>query len=203
MSDMAARPRKRAGRAPAMLLRLALGCSLLGAMSGCSTKAPPPPKPPTEAELRSHWTPEETDRAIASVRDIAAQQALGRHFAERAREAQGRGMKLVVESILLGEDMGIGGGLSIVRLFALYHEYDDSSFVTYLAAFEVIDGRIRTEFRRPVGGSKAAFVRLDFAELNRVILKVYSFDPKDQPCCPSREGMAGFQLGPVSLEPLQ
>lgn len=190
-----------AGARARSLLALALLCVALGALGGCFSK--PPAKPPTEAEMRSHWTSEQTARAIASVNDAPTSAALNRYFARRAGEAHERGMKLSVESVMVGEDMGIGGGLSMKRLFALYHEYNDEQFASYLAGLEVIDGRVRDDFRRQVGGSKIAFVKLDFAELNRAILTAYTFAQGDPPCCPSRQGKLGFELDPSGLYPLE
>jgi hypothetical protein len=186
-------------RRPARALVVGL---LLALCAGCASK-PPPPKPLTEADLRKNWTPDQTEQVIQSVANPDVRQVLDRFFHERARDAARHGLKFAVDSIMVGEDMGIGGGMSMKRLFALYEEYDDDHFASYLAAFETIGGRLQSEYHRQVGGSKIGIVKLEFTELNRIILTMYTFAPGDTPCCPTRKGQTGFQLGPTSLEPLE
>jgi len=184
------------GAGAALLLAAAAVCA------GCASKEPPP-KPPTEAEVRSHWTDEETTKVLNGLDDAAARAALTRYFAAQAREASQHGMQLAVESIKVGEDIGIGGGMSMKRLFVLYHEYDDQRFISYLAGFETVAGRLQSEYHRPVGGSKVGIAKLDFVELNRAIITLYAYAPGDPPCCPTKVGKTGFQLGAASLEPLE
>lgn len=192
------RVRRPAAALPLVVLGLALLAALCG---GCASK--PPPKPPTEAELRKHWTPEETQQVINSVADPDVREALDRFFHQQARDASRRGLKFAVDSIAVAENMGIGGGMSMKRLFAVYQEYNDDQFTTYLAGFETVGGRLQSEYHRRVGGSRIGFAKLDFVELNRAILTMYTFAPGDPPCCPTKQGQTGFQLGPTSLEQLE
>jgi hypothetical protein len=172
-------------------------------VAACSSAPKPPPPAPTEAQIRERWSASVTDRVSESVKDPATRQALLRYFGARERAARASGMQFTVESIALGENMAIGGGLSMQRVFALYQEYNNERFVSYLAGLEILGGRIQTEYHRPVGGSGKAFVKLEFAELNRVILQSYRFDDKDPPCCPSHEGRTGYQLNPSNLDELE
>ena len=89
------------------------------------------------------------------------------------------------------------------RAFALYHEYDDKGFTTYLEGIELIGGRIRAALREPVGGSGRGFAELDTVELNRAVLRVYLLEEKDPKCCPSKEARAAYYLTGFGLQSAQ
>jgi len=186
-----------------MIRRTAWCAALAAAVLAACAADKPPPKAPVESELRAQWAADDPGKALEAVKDPALRESLRRWFADRAREAAGRSMKLAVGSVATAEEIGIGGGLSIVRLFAVYHEYDESRFVSRLAGIEAVGGRIGTEYRRTVGGTGVAFVSIKFTELNRVILDTWRFEKSDPPCCPSRRGETGYQFSPSSLDPLQ
>jgi hypothetical protein len=126
-----------------------------------------------------------------------------RHLGERARAARGRGARLAIETLRVGETMGIGGGLAMTRVFALYHEYDEREFVTYLEGMELVGANLRLAARLPVAGSGRGLAQLENVELNRAVLKVHTRTDKDPPCCPTRAGFIAYHLTGFSLEPAQ
>ncbi len=184
------------------------GCAVIAAALlavACSTQKPDPKeKLLTEAQMRAKLNDAQTSRALAELSDPAIHDAIERYFTRRGRDLRTRGLKLAVDRAMLGEDIGIGDGLALKRVFVLFHEYNDAAFNTQLAAFELLGGAtIRLALVAPVGGSGRAFATLDAIDLDRAILGVATFDEKDPPCCPSIAGQSAFQLRGLTLEPLR
>ena len=171
------------------------------ALAGCASKPKDTPKPPpTESDIRARFNVETSRKALDSLSDEGLRRAVDRQLAERAERAARR--RLVVESVRLGETINIGGGQSMQRVFALYHEYDDAAFTTFLEGIELIGGRTRSALRVVVGGSGKGFAEIAEVELNRAVLRVFLVEEgKDQPCCPSREASTAYYLTGFSLEP--
>lgn len=174
------------------------------ALGACATPKKPPPKPPTEVEYRTErFTAERTRDALASIPELPLREAIDRHIAERGRAARGRGMRLTVDKILIGERMGIGGGMELVRAFVLYHEFDAKTFTTWLEGIELVGGTLRAAFRQPVGGAGKDLATLAAVDLNRAYLEIYTRTDKDPPCCPSELGQIGYSMTGFNLEPLR
>jgi hypothetical protein len=167
----------------------------------CASKPKEAPKPPpTEADIRARFNAETSRKALASLTDEGLRRAVDRQLAERAERAGRR--RLVVESARIGETINIGGGQFLHRVFALYHEYDDAAFTTYLEGVELIGGRTRSALRVAVGGSGKGFAEIAEVELNRAVLRLYLHeDGKDSPCCPTKEASTAYYLTGFSLEP--
>ncbi len=177
-----------------------LVCSL--ALAGCASKSPPAPKP-TQESVREGFTDAQTAKALAAVTDTRTRAGIRRWFERRVSDAAKRKQSATIAQVAIGESINIGGGMSLERVFVLWNEHDQSQFVTRLSAMELIAGSLRSDFSRVVGGTGKAIAEIDFAELNRIILKLYTFKEDDMPCCPSNEGRTGFQLNPAGLEQLQ
>ena len=161
-------------------LRGCVWCTLLvlvlTTLTGCAApKSEEKPKLITEAQVREKLNPTQTSRALAALGDPAVREPIDRYFARRSRELQPKGLKLAVDRALLGEDVGIGDGLALRRVFVLFHQYNDSSFDTQLAAFELVGGAVRLALTAPVGGSGRALATLDEIDLDRAILSVTTF----------------------------
>ena len=176
----------------------------LAVLAGCAQpKLVEKPKLLTETEMRAKLNEAHSAQALAAIGDRAVREPIERYFAQRSQDLKPRGMKLAVDRALVGENMGIGDGLALRRVFVLFHQYNDVTFDTLLAAFEVVGGSLRLALTKPVGGSNRAFTTLDEIDLDRVILSVTTFSEKDLPCCPSVTGQTAFQLRGVTLEPLR
>lgn len=173
----------------------------------CSTPKPDQKeKLLTDAQMRAKLNDFQTSRALAELTDPSVHDTIERYFTRRSGELRARGLKLAVDRAMPGEDIGIGDGLALKRVFALFHEYNDTTFDTRLAAFELVGGAgatIRLALTAPVGGSGRAFATLDAIDLDRAILSVTTFKEKDLPCCPSVAGQTAFQLRGLTLEPLR
>ncbi len=171
-------------------------------LAGCASKPVEKEKPRTEAELRAILAPATTDRALATIAEAAVRRTLERHFRERSREAARRGRSLAVERALISETIGIGDGMGLARVFALFHEYDEAGFTSYLSATEHVAGRIRLALETRVGGARERLAELDFVELDRAVLKLSLYADKDERCCPSKLVRSLYGLRGLTLEAL-
>ena len=172
-------------------------------LASCASKRPEPPKPRTESAIRELLNDAQTRTALDAITDAPVKEALERQFRERAREAARTGRKLVVERALLAENISIGNGLSLARVFTLHHEYDGKTFATYLNASEHLGGKIRTSLYARVGALGERLAAIDLVELDRVLLNLSLYEEKDPPCCPSKVVQTLYGLRGLTLEPLQ
>ena len=188
------------GRAHGVVLLIT---ALSFALSACGLKPVKPPTPLTESAVRARFTAERSEQSLAQVRDAATRETMRRQLGERARSARAQGRRLAIESIRAGEQMTLGQGMRLERVFALYHEYDDKTFTTFLEGVEIVAGTPRVALRQPVGGPGRGFVELSEVELNRAILEVHLFKDGDAKCCPTDIGRTAYYLTGFSLEPAQ
>ena len=187
------------GRAPALA-----NLAALALIAACATKPDKPPAPPpTESEIRKRLNDAQTALALDELKELTVREQMERHFQERRRDAARRQRQFAAERAVVAENIGIGNGLALVRVFSLYPEYDDKTFTTYLAATELIGGRIRTALATRVGALGDRFASLDFVELDRAVLKVALYREKEPPCCPTEIGQVVYTLRGMSLEPLR
>jgi hypothetical protein len=170
---------------------------------GCASTPKEPPKRVTESDVRARFTAERSEQALAKVEDATIRNVMRRQLAERSRAALARGARVAIEAVRVGEKMGIGQGMNLERVFALYHEYDATTFTTYLEGVELIGGALRTAMRQPVGGTGKGFAELFEVELNRAVLDVYFFKDGDPDCCPSETGRTAYYLTGFGLESAQ
>lgn len=198
-----ARPMARGASAPVRVAIVSAAAIVAALVTACTTPAKPPPKPPTETEIRARFTAERSYAALAKLEDRFAREAVERQLGDRSRAARGAGRRLAIEDVRLGETMNIGGGQSLQRVFALYHEYDEKAFTTYLEGIELVGGRVRAALREAVGGNGRGFAEIDEVELNRAVLKVYVLEDKDPKCCPSKEARAAYYLTGFGLQSAQ
>lgn len=187
----------------ATTIPIAIALVLALTLGACATPKPPPPKPPSESDYRERFTADRTRAALASVPELPLREALDRHVAERGREARSGGRRLTVDRIAVGERIGIGGGMELVRVFVLYHEFDARSFTTWLEGVELVAGRIRAAFRQPVGGSGKELAVLAGVVLNRAFLEIYRHREGDPLCCPTERGEIAYSMTGFALEPLR
>jgi outer membrane murein-binding lipoprotein Lpp len=176
------------------------------ALAGCASKSEEKNKPKnlTEPDVRAKLTATQTSTALREVKDDTTREALTRHFELRAREARRRSQRdYAVEKILIGEDIGIGGGLKLTRVFALAHEYDASSFTTFLESAEFIGARVHQAHRIEVGRSSTQLASLEFLDLDRAALRTYRFAAKDPPCCPSVVVDRVYVMRGITLEEMR
>ncbi len=174
--------------------RLLFRCTVLlafGMLTGCATtESTPKVEPITTAEVRVKFSEDQTRIALATLKEEAMRDIAARYAAVRQRDARDRRRVYVVEKILQGEDIYIGNGVRIVRLFALGHEYesalDTAQFWTYLEAIEIIGTRLHQSLRTQVGQSGERLATLEFLDLDRAALRTYQFTAQDKPCCPTR-----------------
>ena len=96
---------------------------------------------------------DQTRIALATLKEESIREVVARHFTERQRDARDRRRLYAVEKILQGEDVNIGNGVRMVRLYALAHEHENERFWTYLEAIEIVGARLHQSLRTQVGTS--------------------------------------------------
>ena len=166
--------------AASLVLGLTAGCRML--------ELTPKVEPITTAEVRAKFTDDQTRSAVSILQEETIRDIATRYVIDRRRDARDRRRTYVVEKILQGEDINIGNGVRMVRLFALGHEYEagvDAPFWTYLEALEIVGTRLHQSLRAQVGRSSERLATLEFLDLNRAALRTYAFRANDKACCPT------------------
>jgi hypothetical protein len=188
---------------PGRFVALPLALTLALALAGCAGPAAKAPAPPTVESVRALTLGTRTADTLAAVSDPRTRAVIAGWFEQRSAIARQRGRVAILETVAIGETMSIGGGLSLVRAFALWHEQEADHFTSWLSGLELIGDRLQSRHDQAVGRDAEALARLDFAELNRVVIRRYTFAPGDKPCCPTVERRIGFQLNPNGLDRLE
>ena len=181
-------------------LRIALTAVAM-ALTACSVTKPTPPL--TEPGIRARFNDAQTTSALAKIDNPLQRDLLRRHFEERAQSARGRGLRLALDDVRIGEHMTLGGGMALERTFALYHEYSERGFTTYVEGIESLGGRVQGAYREPIGGSTTGLAAIELVELNRVILRRYAWQASDPRCCPTQLESIGFMLTGTTLEAMR
>ncbi|MFM9883406.1 MAG: hypothetical protein ACKVQT_10295 [Burkholderiales bacterium] len=193
-------------RASCLVMRMAAAI-LVGAvavMPGCATTEPAPKvEPITTADVRAKFSADQTRVALSVLKEESIREIAARYVDERQRDAHARRRVYVVEKVLQGEDVNIGNGLRMVRLFALAHEHDPERFRTYLEAIEIVGNRLHQSLRAQVGSSDQRLATLEFLDLDRAALRTYQFAAKDAPCCPTRIVDTIFAWRGITLEEMR
>lgn len=185
------------------LPRIALSLSLT-VIAGCSTVEPTPKVVPiTTADVRALLNSDQTGIALATLKEESIREIVARHIAERQRDARERRRRYAVEKVLQGEDVNIGNGVRMVRLYALTHEHENERFWTYLEAIEIVGTRLHQSLRTQVGKSGERLATLEFLDLDRAALRTYQFAPQDDPCCPTRVIDTLFAWRGITLEEMR
>ncbi len=179
----------------------------LGAIAGCSMLEPTPKvEPITAADVRAKFTDDQTRNALSRLQEETIRDIAARYVIDRGRDARDRRRSYVVEKILQGEDINIGNGVRMVRLFALGHEYEaggGAPFWTYLEALEIVGTRLHQSLRAQVGQSGERLATLEFLDLNRAALRTYAFSATDKPCCPTRVIDTVYAWRGITLEEMR
>ncbi len=189
---------------PVLRAAAAILVGAVAVIAGCaSTEAPPKVEPITTADVRAKFTGDQTRVALSALKEESIREIAARYTDERQRHAHTRRRVYVVEKVLQGEDVNIGNGLRMVRLFALGHEHDAERFWTYLEAIEIVGTRLHQSLRAEVGSSDKRLATLEFLDLDRAALRTYQFAAKDAPCCPTRIVDTLFAWRGITLEEMR
>jgi hypothetical protein len=191
-----------------MGVRRMVPCAALGLsvamIVGCKSVEPPPKVIPiTTADVRALLNNDQTRTALATLKEESIREIVVRHINERQRDARDRRRLYTVEKILQGEDVNIGNGVRMVRLYALAHEYENTRFWTYLEAIEIVGTRMHQSLRAEVGKSGERLATLEFLDLDRAALRTYQFTAKDDPCCPTRVVDTLYAWRGITLEEMR
>ncbi|MFN0301588.1 MAG: hypothetical protein ACKVQU_14685 [Burkholderiales bacterium] len=195
-------------RASCLMMRTAAailaGAILVAVMPGCARTEPTPKvEPITIEEVRARFAGDPTRVALSALKEESIREIASRYADERQRDARTRRRTYVIEKVLQGEDVNIGNGLRMVRLFALGHEHDAERFWTYLEAIEIVGTRLHQALRTQVGSSDKRLATLEFLDLDRAALRTYEFAAKDAPCCPTRIVDTIFAWRGITLEEMR
>ena len=181
-----------------------VGAIFVAVMPGCASTEPPPKvEPITIADVRARFAGDQTRVALSALKEESIREIASRYADERQRDAHARRRTYVIEKVLQGEDVNIGNGLRMVRLFALGHEHDAERFWTYLEAIEIVGTRLHQSLRAQVGSSDKRLATLEFLDLDRAALRTYQFAAKDAPCCPTRIVDTIFAWRGITLEEMR
>jgi hypothetical protein len=186
------------------ILACAAHCLIFAAIAGCKTVEPPPKVIPiTAAEVRALLNSDQSRIALATLKEESIREIVARYVTERQRDARDRRRLYTVEKILQGEDVNIGNGVRMVRLYALAHEYENERFWTFLEAIEIVGTRLHQSLRAQVGRSGERLATLEFLDLDRAALRTYQFTEKDAPCCPTRVVDTLYAWRGITLEEMR
>jgi hypothetical protein len=173
-------------------------------IAGCKTVEPTPKVVPiTTADVRALMNSDQTRIALATLKEEFIKEIVARYITERQRDARDRRRLYTVEKILQGEDVNIGNGIRMVRIYALGHEYENDRFWTYLEAIEIVGPRLHHSLRTQVGKSGERLASLEFLDLDRAALRTYQFAAKDDPCCPTRVVDTLYAWRGITLEEMR